>query len=153
MAAEFDRNSGRRGWPRELNTPEAYAKWHWEQYGQREGRAFAQGAAFTNGIVSRPTLFDVGLMGEGGRSEGILPLANVGGDLGVRAITGSDAETKALLRAMLARLDALERHTASTATSSADTARRLKGVIREEGRGPRVMVGTVPDQPLQTVTA
>ena len=50
-----------------------------------QANQFAAGGAFTNGIVTRPTAFDMGLMGEAG-SEGILPLANVGGDLGVRAI-------------------------------------------------------------------
>jgi TP901 family phage tail tape measure protein len=47
---------------------------------------FAKGGAFTNGIVTRPTMFNMGLMGEAG-DEGIFPLANVGGSLGVRAVT------------------------------------------------------------------
>lgn len=46
---------------------------------------FADGAAFTNGVVSRPTMFDMGMMGEAG-AEGIMPLANIGGELGVRAV-------------------------------------------------------------------
>lgn len=67
---------------------------------------FATGAAFTNGIVSRPTNFNIGQMGEGGNSEGILPLANIGGKLGVHANTGSKellAELRAL-RAEFARV-------------------------------------------------
>jgi hypothetical protein len=51
--------------------------------------AFATGAAFSGGVVSRPTLFNMGLMGEAG-DEGILPLANVGGRLGVHARTGGN---------------------------------------------------------------
>jgi phage-related minor tail protein len=44
---------------------------------------FASGGAFDSGIVSRPTSFPMGLMGEAG-PEAILPLANIGGSLGVR---------------------------------------------------------------------
>lgn len=51
--------------------------------------AFATGAAFTNGIATRPTFFNMGQMGEIG-PEGILPLANVGGRLGVYAAGGSN---------------------------------------------------------------
>jgi phage-related minor tail protein len=50
-----------------------------------EARKFATGAAFSGGgIVKRPTYFDMGQMGEAG-DEGILPLRNVGGKLGVNA--------------------------------------------------------------------
>ena len=71
---------------------------------------FANGGAFTNGIVDRPTAFDMGLMGENG-SEGILPLHNINGSLGVKAIvpaandSGSDnAETIAELKETNAQL-------------------------------------------------
>ena len=47
--------------------------------------AFATGGAFTNGVVDRPTSFPMGLMGEAG-PEAIMPLSNVGGSLGVRAV-------------------------------------------------------------------
>lgn len=43
---------------------------------------FANGGAFTNGIVSRPTMFNTGIMGEAG-SEAIMPLSNINGKLGV----------------------------------------------------------------------
>lgn len=47
--------------------------------------AFAKGGAFTNSVVSSPTLFDMGLMGEAG-PEAIMPLQRMGdGSLGVRA--------------------------------------------------------------------
>ena len=46
---------------------------------------FASGGAFTNGVVDRPTSFNMGLMGEAG-SEAIFPLHNIDGSLGVRAI-------------------------------------------------------------------
>lgn len=62
--------------------------------------AFATGGAFTNGIVSRPSFFNIGQMGEGGQSEGILPLANVGGRLGVYSMGGGNAEVVAELQAL-----------------------------------------------------
>lgn len=50
---------------------------------------FAMGGAFAGGVVHKPTTFDMGMMGEGGNAEGILPLANVGGRLGVHATGGA----------------------------------------------------------------
>jgi phage-related minor tail protein len=49
------------------------------------GSQFASGGAFTNGVVDRPTSFNMGLMGESG-SEAIMPLHNIGNSLGIRAI-------------------------------------------------------------------
>lgn len=49
---------------------------------------FADGGAFTNGIVSRPTKFNIGLMGEAG-PEAIMPLTRgPDGSLGVKAQGG-----------------------------------------------------------------
>jgi phage-related minor tail protein len=65
------------------------------------GNAFASGGAFTNSIVSRPTLFafanggtkSVGVMGEAG-SEAIMPLTRTAsGKLGVEAV-GSGGGTQ-----------------------------------------------------------
>lgn len=53
---------------------------------------FADGGAFTNGVVSKPTAFNMGLMGESG-SEAIMPLVNIGGSLGVRAVNDSNVDT------------------------------------------------------------
>lgn len=50
---------------------------------------FANGAAFSNSVVAGPTLFNIGEMGEQG-PEGIMPLAKVGGKLGVHARGGGD---------------------------------------------------------------
>jgi len=60
---------------------------HYLQYGRYEDTRggfpeFATGGAFTNGIVKRPTMFNMGVMGEAG-PEAIMPLANAGGKLGV----------------------------------------------------------------------
>ncbi len=80
------------------------------QYLKSMGYAFADGGAFTNGIVTRPTLFDKCVMGESG-SEGILPLSNVGGKLGVHAnLTGGiSQEIVAELRALRQQNEKLQR--------------------------------------------
>lgn len=64
---------------------------------------YAQGGAFTNGIVSRPTLFDASLMGED-TSEAILPLTNIGGSLGVRSVGPDGNKANEQLRLELAGL-------------------------------------------------
>jgi phage-related minor tail protein len=57
---------------------------------------FANGAAFTNSVVSKPTAFgmaggDIGVMGEAGE-EAIMPLTRTaGGQLGVRALSGGSS--------------------------------------------------------------
>ncbi|MBO0990971.1 phage tail tape measure protein [Delftia sp. SD018] len=104
----FDPNAGTLTYPdgsvAHLTPDEVY--WHTLIRGDNwNGPAFASGAAFSNSVVTRPTLFDMGLMGERG-AEGILPLANVGGRLGVYAATGGDRSGVAELRDVLERLDA-----------------------------------------------
>jgi hypothetical protein len=67
---------------------------------------FATGGAFTNGIVTRPTAFNMGVMGEKS-PEAIMPLANVGGSLGVRAqMPGTQGMLQALqtMQALMQRL-------------------------------------------------
>ncbi|MFD1189756.1 phage tail length tape measure family protein [Phenylobacterium conjunctum] len=85
-------------------TAEQFAKAHYDMQGQSEGRTgYATGA-----VVTRPiSLGDSGVAGEAG-PEGILPLANVNGRLGVRASInqGSDQETKDLLRQILTEMRA-----------------------------------------------
>lgn len=73
-------------------TKEEFAAYHWERYGQGEGRAFtpfARGGAFTNGVVNQPTAFDMGVMGEAG-PEAIMPLEMGPNGLGVRSRGGGD---------------------------------------------------------------
>lgn len=80
---------------------------------------FATGGAFTNGIVSRPTAFNMGVMGEAG-AEGVLPLANIGGRLGVHAnIGGKDT---AELQAVRAELSEMKRVLVEIMWSSKETA-------------------------------
>lgn len=65
---------------------------------------FASGGVFSNSIVTKPTFFNTGQMGEAG-TEGILPLRNVNGRLGVSA---ADDGMKSLLIQMNRRLESLE---------------------------------------------
>lgn len=61
-----------------------------------EIQKFATGAAFSNGIVTRPTNFRIGQMGEKGK-EGVVPLAEVGGKLGINAANlGNNSSDRAL---------------------------------------------------------
>ena len=81
-----------------------FAKAHYDMQGKSEGRTgYATGAVLTRPI----SLGESGVAGEAG-PEGILPLANVNGRLGVRAVVGggSDQETKDLLRQILAEMRA-----------------------------------------------
>jgi hypothetical protein len=86
---------------------------HYFLYGRNENRHWATGGAFTNSVVMGPTAF----MSADGRSnvmgektaEGVLPLVNIGGKLGVHSVGGAGgnhelvAEVKAL-KALVARL-------------------------------------------------
>ena len=87
-----------------------FATVHYALYGVSEGRKFASGAAFTNGVVSRPTRFNIGEMGEEG-PEGILPLANIGGRLGVHAAGmggGNTARLERLVEGLTAEVQRLQ---------------------------------------------
>ena len=81
--------------------------------------SFANGGAFTNGIVTRPTAFNMGLMGEAG-TEMIMPAAMMSdGSLGIHAIMPKQAandsngdvadEIKQLRAELKAALEALNR--------------------------------------------
>ena len=77
-------------------------------------RFFANGATFTNGIVSQPTNFNIGQMGEAG-PEAIMPLSRMSdGSLGVAYSGQSDnSELVAELRALRAQVERLEQHAAA----------------------------------------
>jgi hypothetical protein len=90
-----------------------------EAFSDHGRNLFASGGAFSGGVVSRPTAFNMGAMGEAG-PEGILPLANIGGRLGVYAAANDDAAAEArMLRAAVerleARLAAIEAHASASA--------------------------------------
>lgn len=151
LIKHFEENRSAVGWPADLSTLEKYLAWHWAQYGKKEGRAFATGGAFTNGIVRRPTHFNMGLMGEAG-DEAIMPLTNVGGSLGVRATTSTDPEVKTLLRELIQRVSNVEAASVTTAVNTGATDKRWKSVIRTEDGDPVLMVGRPDQKPLQTTT-
>jgi hypothetical protein len=139
--------SANQGWlDAQFGGRDQYLQWHWGNYGQKESRKFAQGGAFTNGIVSSPTFFDMGLMGEKA-PEAIMPLASINGSLGVRAITGADPESKALMRELIAELRSMRAETRSTALSTGQMAQRLEIITQ---RGPSDAVHTQDTRPLKT---
>lgn len=112
-------------------TPEAFGQWHWQHYGQAEGRT----PYATGGIMDRPiTLGESGIGGEAG-PEGILPLANVGGKMGVHA-TGSDqSELIAEVRALRAEVSQLRAANSTEnqaiARSNAQLARDVRQIVDE----------------------
>lgn len=68
---------------------------------------FADGGAFRNGVVTEPHYFNIGEMGEGGKSEAIMPLVNTSDGLGVRAVVGNDnSELTEIVQAMREELNA-----------------------------------------------
>lgn len=86
---------------------------------------FATGGAFTNGVVSRPTAFNMGIMGEAG-AEGVLPLANIGGRLGVHANVGG--KDTAELQAVRAELSEMKRVLVEIMWSSKETATATRNI-------------------------
>jgi hypothetical protein len=93
---------------------------------QRAGQRFAAGGAFAGGVVTRPSAFPLGLMGEAG-PEAIMPLSRgPNGALGVRAF-GSD-EMVAELQAVRAELEGLRAEARATAVHTSKAARILDRV-------------------------
>lgn len=109
-----------------------------------EARKFATGAAFSGGgIVKRPTYFDMGQMGEAG-DEGILPLANVGGKLGINAAGLIDSQSiVAAIAALQVQMEQLIAAATATALHTHDTKKATQEVA---DRG--VQVRTSKDEPL-----
>lgn len=97
---------------------------------QFTARFFANGGAFMNGIVSRPTAFDMGVMGEDG-PEAIMPLANVNGRLGINAHTPAMDEVVGELQALRSEMAAMRAETRATAVNTGKTKRILERVTRD----------------------
>ena len=105
------------------------------------GFFFAQGGAFTNGIVVNPTPFNMGLMGEAG-PEAIMPLTRTAsGDLGVQVQMpampnwaeygrSSDAALVAEIQALRAEVQGLRAEARATAVNTGRSQEMLKRVTR-----------------------
>jgi hypothetical protein len=87
--------------------------------------AFAKGGVFTNSIISRPTLFAAGQMGESG-PEAVMPLANINGTLGVRFAGGVDnAALVAEIKALRQEVQGLRAEARATAVNTNRTAKLI----------------------------
>lgn len=102
VAAEYLRNMGSEKGRKYLaglgiGSIEQFGQWHWNTSGKSEGRTpYARG-----GIIDRPlTIGESGIAGENGK-ESIMPLANVGGKMGVHAVGADQAESVELLKALV----------------------------------------------------
>jgi len=106
--------------------PEMLSGW------RSQGYKFATGGAFSNGIVTRPTDFSLGQMGEAG-PEAIMPLTNIGGSLGVR-VTGNNGNDAlvAELRALREEVGGLRAEARATASNTNKTAKIL-GRVTQDG--------------------
>jgi len=123
-----------------INSVQDFGRWHWETFGKAEGRTpFAAG-----GIMDRPiTLGESGIGAEAG-PEGILPLANVNGKMGVHAVGGGDEEEKALLRTLIAKQDAIiaelqadKVQRTAMAEEQAKQSKKMDDTLAQVGRGLR----------------
>lgn len=110
---------------------------------------FAAGGVFTNGIVSQPTAFDMGMMGEAG-AEAIVPLVRGPEGLGVRMSGGGgNSEVVAMLGEVVRRLDRHDAALVAIATTNSSMDRREK---RAEIDGVYVR-GQQPGDPVETEVA
>lgn len=105
---------------------------------------FATGAAFSHGVVSRPTAFDVGVMGEAG-PEAIMPLTNVGGGLGVRALMPDSGALLRLVQDLAAQVVSLRHEARASAVAAQEHLQLMRRLTRG---GHSVPVVGVPQEPL-----
>lgn len=118
---------------------EKWGEIHWNTHGKPEGRT----PYATGGIMDRPiTLGESGIGGEAG-DEGILPLANVGGKMGVHATIGGNDELVKEVRGLRAELAEVKRELkAANVQRGAGTAELLDGVARLEKATKKVATET-----------
>lgn len=89
--------------------------------------AFATGAAFTGGVVKRPSLFNMGQMAENG-PEAIMPLTNINGSLGVRMAGGGFEALVQQMQELNRMVENMSAETRATAVATGKTARLLERV-------------------------
>lgn len=100
-------------------------------------RKFADGGAFIGGsIVRAPTFFDMAVMGEAG-AEAIMPLANIGGKLGVKAMGGGMSED--VVNAILGLYGYLQSIAAATGSTALHTFNTKKATEDMVDRGVKVL--------------
>lgn len=123
------------------STGYSYADWL-ENFTIRGIPAFASGGVFTNGIVSKPTVFDIGLMGESG-DEAIMPLRRTAdGSLGVMASFGGSAEVVAELKALRSEVGSLKAEVSglrAEAKATAISTGRLEAMTKRVTRNGEAM--------------
>ena len=115
-----------------------YLLFHWNTWGMAEGRGFAVGGAFTNSIVSSPTAFNMGVMGEAG-PEAIMPLTNINGSLGVRAEMPSNDELIAEMRELRSEVVMLRAETRAIVGNTSKSAKLLDRAMPD---GQSILVTT-----------
>jgi phage-related minor tail protein len=103
---------------------------------------FAQGGVFSNGVVSQPTLFNMGLMGEAGH-EAIMPLVHGPEGLGVRAHKAEQDDNgneriAELLEQISNKLDAQIRQQGAISEKSAQGFEDIRGQLKAVARAARV---------------
>lgn len=87
---------------------------------------YADGGVFTNGVVTKPTMFNAAQMGEAG-SEAIMPLTNIGGRLGVSATVSDNS-------ALADKVERLESALQVIAVNTSKVARILDAAQGTDGR-------------------
>ena len=133
-------------------------------------QAFAAGGAFTNSVVTTPTYFNIGLMGEAG-PEAIMPLARTAdGKLGVRStnpsatiavpipVATNNQENDIRIQELLARIEQATRDQKEEVVilrkridqQLIEQTRMSQDIARMRING--VMVYTDPAEPIQTVS-
>lgn len=103
----------------------------------RFGVPFADGGVFTNGIVTQPTSFNMGVMGEAG-SEAIMPLTSINGRLGVSTNNSEMVNELKALNEKIARLEA-----ASVATAQHTS--KVAKIIDRADNGDSINVTVVTE--------
>ncbi len=95
---------------------------------------FALGGSFTNGVVSKPTMFNIGEMGEDG-TEMIFPATNVGGSLGVKAIAPNNRELLQVAKETLDAVVKLEDAIISAGLGNITATKKVHELLKEFAEG------------------
>lgn len=107
-----------------------FAEWHFQNTGVNEGRRWARGGAFHNGLVMEPTFFDRDVMGEAG-AEAVVPLVRTSdGSLGVKTAGGSN-DNGALLAAIQGVGQAVRAGVVVAQAGHMETIKKLGEVVDE----------------------